>query len=199
MLWLWGTAAALPLRHFSCLAVRGSGAAQEAKDCPRQPQAAQRHVGSSHCTAAIEQGVPTAVHADIRHIRTTGQGQLGLIWAQLYQVLVHAGEQTPSCLTPHMVCSTSPKQRGSTTDSIPSAVRICCPCPPQHFHFRFANSSGAGAPPLEPMRTIETVPLVSATDQLLLSNQQHTKDMVKLTQRLYPSSPLQLQKSFHKN
>lgn len=87
-----GSDAALPLLHL-CLAVRGSGAAQ---GCG----------GSSHFVAAIEQGVPTAVQADLRHIRAIDQGQLGLAVTQgwghsVNQVLAHAGEQTPTCLPPH--------------------------------------------------------------------------------------------------
>lgn len=202
----WGTAAALPLLYL-CLAVRGSGLPKTAKGCPRQSWAAQGH-GSSHCVAGIEQEVPTAVQANLRQIRATGKGQLGLAVTQgwghsVNQVLAHAGEQTPTAASlPTLssdctMCPTCPEQRGITRLHILSSVNLLPLSSPTLSLCK--QSSGAGAPPLEPMCTTETVPLVSATDTLLLSNQQHTKDKVRLLQRLYPSPPLQFQKSFHKN
>lgn len=186
------------------------GLLKTAKGCPRQSWAAQGCGGSSHYVEDIEQEVPTAVQANLRQIRATGKGQLGLAVTQgwghsVNQVLAHAGEQTPTLASLPMLssdctmCPTCPEQRGSTRLHILSSVNLRPLPSPTLSLLLCKQSSGAGAPPLEPMCTTETVPFISAIDTLLLSNQQHTKDKVRLLQRLYSSPPLQLQKSFHKN
>lgn len=174
-----GTAAALPLLHFSCLPARGSGAApdshglpQMAKGCPRWPWAAQG--GSSHCVAAVEQRVPTAAQGrpQTHQSKRSGAARLDCDTGLGAQRDSGAG---PAASLPHAqqrVPHVPRAERKHHRLHILSSVNLMPLPSPILSLFLRKQSSGIRAPPPEPMCTIETVPLVSATDPLLLSNQQ---------------------------
>lgn len=184
----------------------GVGLPQTAMGCPRWPRAApdghglpKDVVGRVTAWQPLSREFPLQRRADLRHIRARGQGQPGLTVTQgwghsVTQVLAQlphsprsaacapcppSREEAPQ--TPH------PQQCESDASALPNTFTF----PSQTELWGWGSSTRANV--------YNRNCAFSFSHRSTSIVQSTNKDKVKLLQRLYPSPPLQLQKSFHKN